>query len=813
MKDTIKNCSYIISIIFLSVLKAPKLHLIYLNQYYILWLVPLLLFSISLFKKNIKIRNECHDIISIILVFILLMHIFYKGTSNLYHVYSWYYIGGILLFFNLKKVLITQKLISKILITILILSFFEMTLGFLQYIQIFEPSSKYVAMGGTFKGKNHLAAFLCMGFLSAIYLIFNSEDKPVKIGLSIISVLLLTMIFITKSRGAILSLIISLYFLVTYLKHIIKKKHINIIQTVLIFTSILFLHLSFIKNNNSINGRYLITKITLLKTIEKPIIGHGLHNFAKEYSLAKSDYFSTLKPWNEQKVANPVSVAYNDFLDMIFEIGYPFTILFLCLLLILFFKTPNSLTNVICKSSLLFLCLFAISNTVRVYPVFNLIEIIAGSRLFQQIKFKNNNHTIKKNITLQLGILFLSLTLIIIIVQRSYSEYVVKKNYIVSNYSTEKVNQLLKLSPKINERGRHLYEFSTFLKKNKQDSLAFELLKKSASISYNPIPSEILAKEYIRQKNFAKADSLYKNLIKSIPYKLSHRFNLMKLYIKALKINKAKKIAKKIIDLPIKIPSQKAQQIKKETKKLINNIPTSNNKNLSCGSISGQLNYRSKILNINFPYKVYIPKLRYVTDKLPVIFINDGKEYISKGKLPQKIDKLIKNKVISPLVAVFIDPVDLNMDRKNLRTKLFINNKNFVLFYKDELIPYLSKKFPIGNSQKDRTIWGASFGGLFALDIANKEPQLFKNIIMQSPAFHPYKRIYRSFINTEKRNFKLYMSYGTGKDTEKQDIPMIKILKEKGYNLKVNRIENGNHSWREWEKELDSILVYFYNDF
>jgi len=39
---------------------------------------------------------------------------------------------------------------------------------------------------------------------------------------------------------------------------------------------------------------------------------------------------------------------------------------------------------------------------------------------------------------------------------------------------------------------------------------------------------------------------------------------------------------------------------------------------------------------------------------------------------------------------------------------------------------------------------------------------------------------------------------------------MIKILKKKGYELKVKRVKDGNHSWNVWQEQLDDILVYFY---
>ena len=105
---------------------------------------------------------------------------------------------------------------------------------------------------------------------------------------------------------------------------------------------------------------------------------------------------------------------------------------------------------------------------------------------------------------------------------------------------------------------------------------------------------------------------------------------------------------------------------------------------------------------------------------------------------------------------------------------------------------------------------GISFGGLAAAYLARMSPNSFQNIVMQSPAFHPCKKIYSSYKNLPKENFNIYLSYGTGKDTEKQDLPMVEILQKKQYKLKVERVEGGNHSWGVWKEQLDDILIHFY---
>ena len=54
------------------------------------------------------------------------------------------------------------------------------------------------------------------------------------------------------------------------------------------------------------------------------------------------------------------------------------------------------------------------------------------------------------------------------------------------------------------------------------------------------------------------------------------------------------------------------------------------------------------------------------------------------------------------------------------------------------------------------------------------------------------------------------MSYGTGKDTEQQDLPMVNILKSQNYEFKLDVVTGGTHSWATWKTQLETIAKYFF---
>lgn len=228
------------------------------------------------------------------------------------------------------------------------------------------------------------------------------------------------------------------------------------------------------------------------------------------------------------------------------------------------------------------------------------------------------------------------------------------------------------------------------------------------------------------------------------------------------------------------------------------------------GNLSKTKFIDSKILHKKLPYRIYLPATKFITKKLPVIYVNDGNNYIKRGKLPNLLDSLILAKKIKPIAVVFIDPKDVNNKKIKIRQELFLCNPLFVDFFVKEFMPHLEKTNPISSYKKDRSILGVSFGGLAAAYFGEQATSSFKNIIMQSPAFNPCPDIYKAYKKKPKKDFKIYLSYGTGKDTQNQDLPMIKILKKRKYDLKVERIKGGNHNWKTWKPQLSNILLHFF---
>jgi len=147
----------------------------------------------------------------------------------------------------------------------------------------------------------------------------------------------------------------------------------------------------------------------------------------------------------------------------------------------------------------------------------------------------------------------------------------------------------------------------------------------------------------------------------------------------------------------------------------------------------------SEVLKEKRVIQVVLPK-DYKPDsnvRYEVLYILDGEWYmeqvpfiynfaVSAKYVPENIFVLIPN--------TYVDGVNLR-DRDFSPTKIDNNETlggadNFHSFLKNELIPYVEKKYPT-NGQ--RSLLGSSFSGLFSVYAFVKEPELFQSYIASDP--------------------------------------------------------------------------------
>ena len=229
----------------------------------------------------------------------------------------------------------------------------------------------------------------------------------------------------------------------------------------------------------------------------------------------------------------------------------------------------------------------------------------------------------------------------------------------------------------------------------------------------------------------------------------------------------------------------------------------------SKGDLSQNKVIASKVLGYDLQYRVYTPAGYDKLSNLPVIYFTDGQWYLEGGDVPKKLDKLISEEKIKPVIAVFVDNRDPNNLDNNRRNSQFLGNEKYIEFFKKELLPKMESDYKVGARQKSRAIMGMSFGGLNATYFGAKASDTFYMLGIQSPALHPVADIYKMYTDQEKLPLKIFLSTGTVNDTEVHARKLKKTLESKGYDFEYIEVAKG-HNWDNWNPLIDDAMIYFF---
>lgn len=186
----------------------------------------------------------------------------------------------------------------------------------------------------------------------------------------------------------------------------------------------------------------------------------------------------------------------------------------------------------------------------------------------------------------------------------------------------------------------------------------------------------------------------------------------------------------------------------------------------------------------------------------PVVFVQDGGEYIDLALMDNVLDNLIFEGGIPPTVAVFIDPVDRNYE--------YFLNAEYERVVIEEILPMTRERYDVSRRPVGNAIMGASLGGAISLMIAMDHPDIFGNCGSQSGAFEvDAGRLLTMAGQGPAKPVDVYLDCGTFGDLTAENRGLNKILTEQGYRVKYLEFNEG-HSWGSWRAHIDDMLVFFW---
>jgi hypothetical protein len=308
---------------------------------------------------------------------------------------------------------------------------------------------------------------------------------------------------------------------------------------------------------------------------KNPFFGNGIFNFDGVYNDSKALYFTeNQRPWKEVKVADYVSNALNDYIQIVFEIGLLGFVLLGVLSFIMVRKielNPRTRFALAIVAAFVFLGLF---TSVLYNPTAMVFMVWALSILFVYGDNKTQVFVIANNRTLNVlrGIIifaFLSIGVLFVLKTKSLRDF---KTVIEDR--NEKFYYKLSNNDMLFIKDDAFVEFKLGFEKYTDQEIdkGIGMMENSVKKSKIPEANIILANIYTTQKDFIRTEQLLVANVGIEPFRFEPRINLLHFYIQTNQKAKIIKIAQEIISLPVKIKSDKVNVYKQEAKEYLKNV-------------------------------------------------------------------------------------------------------------------------------------------------------------------------------------------------------------------------------------------------
>ncbi|MCL6459610.1 MAG: esterase family protein [Gorillibacterium sp.] len=212
---------------------------------------------------------------------------------------------------------------------------------------------------------------------------------------------------------------------------------------------------------------------------------------------------------------------------------------------------------------------------------------------------------------------------------------------------------------------------------------------------------------------------------------------------------------------------------------------------------------------------VYLPPGYTELITYPVIYCQDGIEFLNYGRIATLTNYLVLEEDLIPPIIIGIE-VDLP-ERTAEYSPTGTRYKAYSHFVVNEVIPLIERQFPVQTDVAARVLAGDSLGATVSLHLALDYPELFSKVLALSGAFlDPTLRRLETVDNLS--DLDLYMLIGLQETAVKTDIGEFDFLE---YNRKAKQLLElkqtkltyreapGRHIWGFWQNELQAALRHF----
>lgn len=332
--------------------------------------------------------------------------------------------------------------------------------------------------------------------------------------------------------------------------------------------------LSFFTKVDSSLGRILIYKISFKILIDHYLFGVGLGKFPVVYGEYQIEYFKiggyTTK---ELLLADNTKHAFNDYLQFVIEtgvIGFVFLIFMLSFIVKSIFRSlekhPKPSTLLMFSIvQLISISTAAIFMHILEKAAFQLLFVTAASIVIYHAFFFNHN-------ILKGG--FFAAVIYSYILYSHYGFYLSNYKYykelkqakesFQTGYIREAFRYYKNIAPYFDGDVHFLTEYANVLCLLNYNREAENIMQKVVKMDNANVLYHKLADCYFKNGKLREAEETYIRAVYRVPNRFNTRFSLFNFYIMTGQFDKASVTGKAILVLPIKIPSEKVQLIRRK---------------------------------------------------------------------------------------------------------------------------------------------------------------------------------------------------------------------------------------------------------
>jgi len=192
-----------------------------------------------------------------------------------------------------------------------------------------------------------------------------------------------------------------------------------------------------------------------------------------------------------------------------------------------------------------------------------------------------------------------------------------------------------------------------------------------------------------------------------------------------------------------------------------------------------------------------------------LLLVLDGKDYFQRARLTTLADNLTHQGTIPPLAIAFLD------NARQARFAEYGCSEALVGFVAQELVPWVASQVPLVQWVGAHGVLGASLGGLAALWLGVRLPEIFGRVFSQAGGFALGFTKELGLVTLlrlgERLPLRIYMDCGQFDPLLEANRMMKGILTARGYDVTYREF-NAGHNYPAWREELASGLAWLFQE-